>query len=57
LPVLRRRDGPSLLALTRQALPLLRREPSENLSAHGEALYVHFGITAERVAQAARALL
>src|SRR5487761_1330177 len=33
---LRRRDAPSLLALTRQALPLLRREPSaERLSAHG----------------------
>jgi transketolase len=33
---LRRRDAPALLALTRQALPLLRREPSsENLSAHG----------------------
>ena len=33
---LQRRDGPSLLALTRQSLPLLRREPnSENRSAHG----------------------
>src|SRR5215469_15603858 len=33
---LQRRDAPSLLALTRQALPLLRREgASENLSAHG----------------------
>ena len=33
---LHRRDAPSLLALTRQALPLLRREPSpENLSARG----------------------
>ncbi len=33
---LHRRDAPSLLALTRQALPLLRREPSsENRSAHG----------------------
>ncbi len=33
---LRRRDGPSLLALTRQALPLLRRDAgSANLSAHG----------------------
>src|SRR6202040_2978833 len=33
---LRRRDAPSLLALTRQALPLLRREAaSENLSARG----------------------
>jgi len=33
---LRRRDAPSLLALTRQALPLLRGEPpTENRSAHG----------------------
>src|SRR5205823_13411746 len=33
---LQRRDGPSLLALTRQSLPLLRREPNpENRSAHG----------------------
>jgi transketolase len=33
---LRRRDGPSLLALTRQSLPLLRREAgSENRSARG----------------------
>jgi transketolase len=33
---LQRRDAPSLLALTRQALPLLRHEAaSENLSAHG----------------------
>jgi transketolase len=33
---LRRRDAPSVLALTRQALPLLRREPSgENRSARG----------------------
>src|SRR5271169_6348034 len=33
---LRRRDAPSLLALTRQALPLLRGEPaSENRSARG----------------------
>ena len=33
---LRRREAPSLLALTRQALPLLRHElSSENLSAHG----------------------
>ncbi len=33
---LRRREAPSLLALTRQALPLLRRDaPSENLSARG----------------------
>jgi transketolase len=33
---LRRREAPSLMALTRQALPLLRHEPSaENLSAHG----------------------
>jgi transketolase len=33
---LQRRDAPSLLALTRQALPLLRGEPaSENRSAHG----------------------
>jgi transketolase len=33
---LKRRDGPSLLALTRQALPLLRREPdTENRSARG----------------------
>jgi transketolase len=33
---LHRRDAPSLLALTRQALPLLRRQPSrENLSARG----------------------
>ena len=33
---LHRRDAPSLLALTRQALPLLRREPSaDNRSAHG----------------------
>jgi transketolase len=33
---LHRRDAPSVLALTRQALPLLRREPSpENLSARG----------------------
>jgi transketolase len=33
---LQRRDAPSLLALTRQALPLLRREASaENLSARG----------------------
>jgi transketolase len=33
---LHRRDAPSLLALTRQALPLLRREPSPgNLSARG----------------------
>jgi len=33
---LRRRDGPSLLALTRQSLPLLRRETgSENRSARG----------------------
>ncbi len=33
---LRRRDGPSLLALTRQALPLLRGEAvPENRSAHG----------------------
>ena len=33
---LRQRDAPSLLALTRQALPLLRGEPpTENRSAHG----------------------
>jgi transketolase len=33
---LQRRDGPSLLALTRQSLPLLRREPdAENRSARG----------------------
>jgi transketolase len=33
---LERRDGPSLLALTRQSLPLLRREPdAENRSARG----------------------
>ncbi|HUC72543.1 MAG TPA: transketolase, partial [Stellaceae bacterium] len=33
---LHRSDAPSLMALTRQALPLLRREPSEdNRSAHG----------------------
>ncbi len=33
---LQRRDAPSLLALTRQALPLLRHEPAaENLAAHG----------------------
>jgi hypothetical protein len=33
---LQRRDGPSLLALTRQSLPLLRREPgTENISAPG----------------------
>jgi transketolase len=33
---LHHRDAPSLLALTRQALPLLRREPAlENLSARG----------------------
>jgi transketolase len=33
---LQRRDGPSLLALTRQSLPLLRREPDEeNRSARG----------------------
>jgi len=33
---LQRRDGPSLLALTRQSVPLLRREPDfENRSAHG----------------------
>ncbi len=33
---LQRRDGPSLFALTRQSLPLLRREPdAENLSARG----------------------
>jgi transketolase len=33
---LHRRDGPSLLALTRQSLPLLRREPdAENRSARG----------------------
>ncbi len=33
---LRRRDAPALMALTRQALPLLRREPSaDNRSAHG----------------------
>ncbi len=33
---LRRREAPSLLALTRQALPLLRRQSStESLSAHG----------------------
>jgi transketolase len=33
---LRRRDSPSLLALTRQSLPLLRREPgAENRSAQG----------------------
>ena len=34
--VLQRRDAPALLALTRQSLPLLRREPSAgNRSAHG----------------------
>jgi transketolase len=33
---LHRRDAPALLALTRQALPLLRRDPSsQNMSAHG----------------------
>jgi transketolase len=33
---LHRRDAPSLMALTRQSLPLLRHEPSaENRSAHG----------------------
>jgi transketolase len=33
---LQRRDAPSLLALTRQSLPLLRREPdAENRSARG----------------------
>jgi transketolase len=33
---LHRRDAPALLALTRQALPLLRHEPSaDNRSAHG----------------------
>jgi transketolase len=32
---LQRRDGPSLLALTRQNLPQLRRERSDNLSALG----------------------
>jgi transketolase len=33
---LQRRDGPSLLALTRQSLPLLRRDPdAENRSARG----------------------
>jgi transketolase len=33
---LQRRDGPSLLALTRQSVPLLRREPDfENRSTHG----------------------
>src|ERR1700732_5386289 len=36
---LQRREAPSLLALTRQALPLLRREAaSENLSARGGPL-------------------
>jgi transketolase len=43
---LQRRDGPSLLALTRQNLPQLRLERSENLSARGA--YRLRGATAAR---------
>src|ERR1700738_1517429 len=44
---LQRRDAPSLLALTRQSLPLLRREPdAENRSARGA--YVLAGAEGER---------
>jgi transketolase len=44
---LERRDGPSLLALTRQSLPLLRREPdTENRSARGA--YVLAEVDGER---------
>jgi transketolase len=41
---LERRDGPSLLALTRQSLPLLRREPdAENRSARGAYVLAEAG--------------
>jgi transketolase len=41
---LQRRDGPSLLALTRQSLPLLRREPdAENRSARGAYVLAEAG--------------
>ena len=37
---LERRAGPSVLALTRQSLPALRRDCAENLSAHGAYILV-----------------
>jgi transketolase len=41
---LQRRDGPSLLALTRQSLPLLRRDPDvENRSARGAYVLAEAG--------------